>query len=121
MKGKQLSPNSARIAFVVSVLQDYGENHILNLYLKTIIDFEKTGDVKCFALAEKEFNESLATNQKDHQEWLELHAKFQEKLGYSFALHPQRWNFNLIAWLMNGFEKREDLLQYIPEMLASHE
>jgi hypothetical protein len=116
--GKQLSPNSARIAFVVSVMQDYGENHILKMYLKTINDFEKTGDGDCFSLAEKEFNKSLVTNEKDHQEWLELHTKFKDSLGYSFALHPQRWNFNLICWLMNGFENYDQMLQYIAEMMA---
>lgn len=116
--GKQLSPNSTRIAFVVSVMQDYGENHILKIYLKTINDFERTRDENCFALAEQEFNKSLVTNEKDHQEWLELHTKFKNSLGYSFALHPQKWNFNLICWLMNGFENYDHMLQYIAEMMA---
>ena len=117
--GKQLSPTSARIAFVVSVLQDYGENHILKLYLKTINDFERTGDGTCFTLAKEQFNKSLVTNEKDHQEWVDLHEKFQEKLGYSFAIHPQNWNFNLICWFMNGFESYDHLLKYIDEVLAN--
>jgi hypothetical protein len=115
--GKQLSPTSARIAFVVSVLQDYGENYILKLYLKTINDFERTGDGNCFTLSKEEFNKSLVTNEKDHQEWMELNKKFQENLRYSFAIHPQKWNFNLICWLMNGFENYEKLMQYITEMM----
>jgi hypothetical protein len=117
--GKQLSPTSARIAFVVSVLQDYGENHILKLYLKTINDFERTGDRTCFTNAKEEFNKSLVTNEKDHQEWVEMHERIQKNLRYSFAIHPQKWNFNLISWLMNGFENYEKLLQYIAEMLAN--
>ena len=117
--GRQLTPNSARIAFVVSVLQDYRENHILKLYLKTVNDFEKTGDGDCFSLAKEEFNKSLVTNEKDHQEWVEMHERIQEKLPYSFALHPQNWNFNLICWFMNGFENYDHLLQYIAEMLAN--
>ena len=117
--GRQLTPNSARIAFVVSVLQDYGENHILKLYLKTVNDFEKTGDGDCFSLAKEEFNKSLVTNEKDHQEWVEMHERIQEKLGYSFAMHPQKWDFNLICWFMNGFENYEHLLRYIAEMLAN--
>jgi hypothetical protein len=116
IKGKQLSPISARIAFVVSVLQDYGENHILKLYLKTINDMERTHDESCFALAEQEFNKSIATNEKDHQEWVELQAKFKENLRLSFAIHPQQWNFNLICWLMNGFENHDHMLQFIEEM-----
>ena len=121
MAEKQLSPTSARIAFVVSVLQDYGENLILKLYLNTINDFERTGDGDCFSLAKEEFNKSLVTNEKDHQEWVEMHERIQEKLGYSFAMHPQKWDFNLICWFMNGFENYEHLLRYIAEMLASHE
>ena len=117
--GRQLTPNSARIAFVVSVLQDYRENHILKLYLNTINNFEKTGDGDCFSLAKEEFNKSLVTNEKDHQEWVEMHERIQEKLPYSFALHPQNWNFNLICWFMNGFENYDHLLQYIAEMLAN--
>ena len=117
--GKQLSPTSARIAFVVSVLQDYGENHILKMYLKTINDMERTHDESCFALAEQEFNRSIVTNEKDHQEWVELNKKFQENLRLSFELHPQKWNFNLICWLMNGFDNYENLLQYIDEMIAN--
>ena len=117
--GKQLSPTSARIAFVVSVLQDYGENHILKLYLKTINDFERTGDGTCFTHAKGEFNKSLLTNEKDHQEWVEMHERIQKNLPYSFAIHPQNWNFNLICWFMNGFENYEHLLQYIAEMLAN--
>ena len=71
-----------------------------------------------FTNAKEEFNKSLVTNEKDHQEWLELHTKFKDFLGYSFALHPQRWNFNLICWLMNGFENYNHMLQYISEMMA---
>ena len=116
--GKQLSPTSARIAFVVSVLQDYGEeNHILKLYLETIINFERNRDESCFALAVKEFNRSISTNEKDHQEWVELQAKFKENLRHSFELHPQKWNSSLIGWLMNGFENYDHLLQYITEMM----
>jgi hypothetical protein len=117
--GKQLSPTSARIAFVVSVLQDYCKNHILKLYLKTINDFERTRDVSCFELAEKEFNKSLVTNEKDHQEWMDVNKKFQENLCHSFELHPQKWNSKLICWLMNGFENYDHLLQYIAEVLAN--
>ena len=116
--GKQLSPTSARIAFVVSVLQEYGEeNHILKLYLETIINFERNRDESCFALAVKEFNRSISTNEKDHQEWVELQAKFKENLRHSFELHPQKWNSSLIGWLMNGFENYDHLLQYITEMM----
>jgi hypothetical protein len=116
VKGKQLSPNSARIASAVSILQDYGENRIFQLYLKTINDVQRTHDSNCFKVAEQEFNKMLSTNEKDHQEWLELHAKYQSNYGYSFAEHPQRWNFNLICWLMNGFENYDHLLQYITEV-----
>lgn len=117
--GKQLSATSARIAFVVSVLQDYGENHILKLYLKTINDFERTGDRTCFTNAKEEFNKSIVTNEKDHQEWVEMHERIQKNLPYSFAIHPQKWNSNLMKWFMNGFENYEQLLQYIAEMLAN--
>jgi hypothetical protein len=117
--GKQLSPTSARIAFVVSVLQKYGGNHILDLYLKTINYFERTRDESCFALAEQEFNRSISTNEKDHQEWVELQAKFKENLRHSFELHPQKWNSSLIGWLMNGFDNYKNLLQYIAEVLAN--
>jgi hypothetical protein len=117
--GKQLSPTSARIAFVVSVLQDYGGNHILKLYLETINNFERTRNESCFALAEKQFNRSISTNEKDHQEWVELQAKFKENLRHSFELHPQKWNSKLICWLMNGFDNYVNLLQYIDEVLAN--
>jgi hypothetical protein len=117
--GKQLSPTSARIAFVVSVLQEYGGNHILKLYLETINDFERTRDESCFELAEKEFNKSLVTNEEDHQKWVELNEKFRVNLRHSFELHPQKWNSKLICLLMNGFDNYANLLQYIAEVLVN--
>jgi hypothetical protein len=121
--GKQLSPNSARIAFSVSVLQNYGQgdNYILNLYLNTINDVERTGDGKYFFLAEQEFNRSVVTNEKDHQEWMELHAKYHGFFGYSFALYPKRWDCGLISSLMNDFVNHADLLKFIEEVKAIQE
>ena len=117
IKGKQLSPNSVRIALAVSVLQDYGENLVFQLYIKTINDVQRTHDSKYYMKAEQEFNCSIS-NEKDHREWLELHAKYQSNYGHSFAKNPQRWNFNLICWLMNGFENYDHLLQYIHDVRA---
>ncbi len=118
--GKQLSPNSARIAFSVSVLQNYGQadNYILNLYLNTINDVERTGDRRYLILAKHEFNRSIVTNEKDHQEWMELHEKYHDFFGYSFALHPERWDCGLISSLMNDFINHTDLRKFIEEVQA---
>jgi hypothetical protein len=130
--GKHLSPTSANIAFAVSVLQDFSNNYIFILYIETINQVERTHDKKWFAFAERAFNKSLVTHKKDHEEWVQLHerykakfrvpvelqAKSHEKDSYSFALHPQQWNFNLICWLMNEFENYDHLLQYIQEVTA---
>jgi hypothetical protein len=130
--GKQLSSKSADIAFAVSVLQEYGDNYVFNLYINTINEVERTHDTKWFALAEQEFNKSLVTHERDHEKWVELHERYKDKFrvpvelqtksyekdSYSFALHPQKWNFNLICWIMNEFENYDDLLLYIKEVTA---
>ena len=130
--GKHLSPTSANIAFAVSVLQDFSNNYVFNLYIETINQVERTHDKKWFALAERAFNKSLVTHKKDHEGWVQLHERYKAKFRvpvelqsnfhrmdtYSFALHPQKWTSNLICWLMNEFENYDHLLQYIHEVTA---
>jgi hypothetical protein len=119
MAEKTLSPQSQRIAFCVSILQELGTNHFLQLYLQTINQFERTGDSNCFTFAEQEYDKMVISNYQDYQAWVELHAKYQQEFGFSFQLHPTKWTNSLIGWLMNGFDNYDSLCQFIVEVNAN--
>jgi hypothetical protein len=113
---KTLSATSENIAFHVSILQDYGTNLFLQLYLQTINEYERNLDPNCFVIAEQEYDKMIVSNYQDYKSWKELHVKYQEKTGRSFHLHPQRWNFYLICWIMNAFENHDSLVTFINEI-----
>jgi len=115
---KPLSPTSENIAFHVSILQDYGTNLFLQLYLQTINEYERNLDPICFVIAEQEYERMVVSNREDYEGWLQLHAKYHEKRGCLFQLHPQKWNFYLISWIMNSFENHDSLDLYIKEITA---
>jgi len=119
MAEKTLSPQSQRIAFFVSILQEHSTNHFLQLYLHTINQYERTCDENCFDFAEHEYDKMVISNHQDYQAWVELHAKYKQEFGFSFQLHPKRWTNSLICCLMNGFDNYESLCQFIAEVNAN--
>jgi hypothetical protein len=116
---KTLSSTSENIAFHVSILQDYGTNLFLQLYLQTINEYERNLDPNCFVIAEQEYEKMMVSNYQEYKAWTELHTKYQEKFGRSFQLHPQKWNFYLICWIMNAFENHDSLITFINEITAN--
>jgi hypothetical protein len=115
---KTLSPTSENIAFHVSILQDYGTNLFLKLYLQTINEYEINLDPDCYVIAELEYEKMIVSNPEEYKAWVELHTKYQEKRRRFFQLHPQDWNFYLISWIMNAFENHDSLITFIKEIIA---
>ena len=116
---KTLSPTSDNIAFHVSILQDYGTNLFLQLYLQTINEHERNLDPNCYVIAELEYEKMIVSNPEEYKAWVELHTKYQEKRRRFFQLHPQDWNFYLISWIMNAFENHDSLITFINEITAN--
>ena len=70
-------------------------------------------------IAEQEYEKMMVSNYQEYKAWTELHAKYQEKTGRSFQLHPQKWNFYLISWIMNAFDNHDSLITFINEITAN--
>jgi hypothetical protein len=86
------------------------------LYLQTINEYERNLDPNCFVIAEQEYEKMMVSNYQEYKAWTELHSKYREKIGRSFQLHPQKWNFYLICWIMNAFENHDSLITFINEI-----
>jgi hypothetical protein len=119
LAGKTLSPTSKRIGFMLSIFQDNHMNLFMQLYLQTIIEYERSRDPKCFEIAEQEYDRMISSNNQDYQAWVELSNRFEENLGFSFPIHPKQWTPMLISLIMGAFDSYPSMYQFMSEITAN--
>jgi hypothetical protein len=119
LAGKTLSPTSKRIGFMLSIFQDNCRNLFMQLYLQTIIEYERSRDPKCFEIAQQEYDRMISSNNQDYQAWVELSNRFQENLGFSFPIHPKQWTPMLISLIMGAFDSYQSMYQFMSEITAN--
>ena len=112
VESAESSKSSQMIKFAISMMQDYRNNRIFQLYIETMVHIERTGGyADCFNVADQEFRNIIIADHADYEAWLNLHAEFRKTAGYSFPLYPKDWDPKLIAWIMNAFQNYDYLVE----------
>jgi len=119
LAGKTLSPCSKRIGFIISMFQESYANPFMQLYLQTILEYERSLDPKCFEFAEQEYDRMIISNHQDYEAWVGLSKRFQDNLSFSFPLHPKQWTPMLISCIMGAFDSQQLLYQFMSEITAN--
>ena len=119
LANKTLSPTSKKIGFILSMFQENYANHFMQLYLQTIIEYERSLDPRCFNIAEKEYDRMINSNHQDYEAWVGLSKRFEENLRFSFPLHPKQWTPMLISLIMGAFDSHQLLYQFMSEITTN--
>lgn len=119
LANKTLSPTSKKIGFILAMFQDNCKNPFMQLYLQTIVEYERSLDPKCFEVAEQEYDKMMISNHQSYQAWVGLSKRFEDNLRFSFPIHPKQWSPILISLIMGAFDSYRSINQFISEITAN--
>ena len=119
LAGKTLSPSSKKIGFILAMFQDNYDNPFMQLYLQTIVKYERSLDPRCFEFAEQEYDRMMISNHQDYQAWVGLSKRFEDNLRFSFPIHPKQWSPMLINLIMGAFDSCQSMYQFMSEITAN--
>ena len=91
----------------------------MQLYLQTIVQYERSLDPRCFNIAEQEYDRMMISNHQDYEAWVGLSKSFQDNLRFSFPIHPKQWTPMLISLIMGAFDSNQLLYRFISEITAN--
>jgi len=118
LAGKTLSPTSKKIGFILAMFQDNYDNPFMQLYLQTIVEYERSLDPKCFEFAEQEYDKMMISNHQSYQAWVGLSKRFEDNLRFSFPIHPKQWSPMLISLIMGAFDSYQSINKFMCEITA---
>jgi len=119
LAAKNLSFTSKRIGFILGMFQENYNNPFMQLYLQTIVQYERSLDPRCFDIAEQEYDRMMISNYQDYEAWVGLSKSFQDNLRFSFPIHPKQWTPMLISLIMGAFDSYQLLYRFISEITAN--
>lgn len=119
LANKTLSVTSKKIGFILSMFKENYANHFMQLYLQTIIEYERSLNPRCFEFAEQEYDRMINSNHQDYEAWVGLSKRFEENLRFSFPIHPKQWSPMLISLIMGAFDSYHSINKFMCEITAN--